>query len=61
VSEAAIIAIIQYAIRYGPDAARALKEIFTTANPTDAQWDALWAKSQTPYSTYVAGTTTGRP
>jgi hypothetical protein len=61
VSEAVIIAIVQYAIRYGPDAAKALKEIFATANPTDAQWDALWAKSQTPYSSYVSGTTTRQP
>lgn len=57
-SEAVILAIVQYAIRYGPDAAKALKEIFATPAPTDAQWQALWDKSQTPYDSYIAGTVT---
>lgn len=55
-SEAAILAIVQYAIRYGPEAGAALKAIFSTKDPTDAQWQALWDKSQTPYAQYLAGT-----
>jgi hypothetical protein len=53
-SEAVILLIAQYALRYGPAAAAALKEIFTTKDPTEAQWQALWDKSQTPYEAFVA-------
>jgi hypothetical protein len=54
-SEAVILMIAQYALRYGPDAAKALKDIFTSKDPTEAQWDALWSKSQTPYADFVSG------
>jgi hypothetical protein len=54
-SEAVILAIVQYAIRYGPDAAKALKEIFSAKDPTDAQWQALWDKSQISYDAIVTG------
>jgi hypothetical protein len=54
VSSEVIILIAQFALRYGPDAAKALKEIFSTPEPTDAQWQALWDKSQTSYSYFVS-------
>lgn len=54
-SAAQILVIAQMLLQYGPEAARALKEIFSTTAPTDAQWQALWDKSQTPYSYYVTG------
>lgn len=52
-SAAQILVIAQALIQYGPEAAKALKEIFSTTAPTDAQWQALWDKSQTPYSDFV--------
>ncbi len=53
---ATIALIAQMALRYGPDAAMALHALFTTANPTDAQWAALFAAMKQTY-----GQATGLP
>lgn len=50
-----ILLIAQALLQYGPGAAKALHDIFSTANPTQAQWDALFAIAK-PYSYYVSPT-----
>lgn len=45
--------IIQYAIRYGLPAARALIELFSIAEPTVADWEKLFAISEKSYEDYV--------
>jgi hypothetical protein len=56
-TEQAIIMIAQVLLQYGPEAARALHDIFTTSAPTAQQWETLFAQVK-PYSAYIPGTTT---
>ncbi len=50
-SEAMILLLAQLALKYGPVVGQAWHAIFTTANPTPAQWDAVWTKDS--YDAYV--------
>jgi hypothetical protein len=47
---ATIALIAQFALRYGPEAAMALHSLFTTANPTPAQWNTLFTSMKQSYS-----------
>lgn len=50
-----IALVIQFAIKYGPDAAEALVALFHQATPpTQEQWSALFAKARAhSYDDYV--------
>lgn len=52
-SEAVIILIIQAAMKYGPDAGRAIVAIFTKANPTKEDWEAVFVIIEKSYDDYV--------
>ena len=48
------IAIIMLAlVRYGPAVAQMVQQIFTLKEPTQADWDKLWALTQVPFDTLV--------
>ena len=48
------ILIIELLLRYGPTVAESVQRMLSTGkDPTQAEWDALWAKAQKPYDTYI--------
>jgi len=48
------ILIIELLLRYGPAVAEAAQRMLSTGkDPTQAEWDALWAKAQKTYDTYI--------
>lgn len=51
-----IMMIVSYGLRYGPDAARVVKNLFTrpaATPPTDAEWESFFITLR-PYEAYVA-------
>ena len=40
-------------LKYGPQTAAAIKNIFTNPNPSDADWDAIFVLAAKEYATYV--------
>jgi hypothetical protein len=50
---ATVLIIIQALLQYGPAAAAAIQKILSNPAPTQADWDAVFAVAQTPYSVYV--------
>lgn len=55
-----IALIITTALRYGPEAARIVKNMFTrpaATPPTDKEWDDLFSKMNTPYEKYIEDAT----
>lgn len=52
---ATIALIISYTIKFGIPAGQALVKLFRTPNPTDADWDAMFALSQKSYDDYING------
>lgn len=57
-SEALIILILQAAMKYGPDAGRAIVAICTKANPTKEDWENVFVFITKSYDDYVKPTTT---
>lgn len=55
-SEAVIIMILQYGLKYGPEAAKAVRALFTKKDPTNEDWDALWLKTKEKWVDYVPPT-----
>jgi hypothetical protein len=48
------ILILELLLRYGPAVAESAQRMMSTGkDPTQAEWDALWAKAQKPYDTYI--------
>jgi hypothetical protein len=48
------ILILELLLRYGPAVAESAQRMLSTGKePTQAEWDALWAKAQKPYDTYI--------
>jgi len=48
------ILIIELLLRYGPAVAESAQRMLSTGkDPTQSEWDALWAKAQKPYDTYI--------
>lgn len=52
-SEALIILILQAAVKYGPDAGRAIVAIFTKTNPTKDDWENVFVLMEKSYDDYV--------
>lgn len=48
-----IIVIAQALVKYGPAVARSIRDIFTKANPTIEDWEAVFALSEKSYDDYV--------
>jgi hypothetical protein len=47
--------ILQALLIYGPEAAKAIRDILTKKDPTQADWDAVFAKAtQKSYDDYIA-------
>jgi hypothetical protein len=47
--------VLQYGLMYGPDAAKAVKAILTKPDPSEADWDALFAvATKQTYDDYIA-------
>lgn len=40
-------------LKFGPDLAQAVQKILSTPNPTQADWDAVFALAQKPYDSYI--------
>ena len=53
-TEDRIAMLVDIAFRYGPDAARAVKALFTKADPTDADWENVFSHAQKSYDDYIA-------
>lgn len=55
---AQVIAIIlMYGLKYGPEAIKAVKELFSKPSGaviTDADWEAVFKTMDTPYESYIA-------
>lgn len=51
----ATLLIAEALIKYGPALAKALIAIFKKDNPTEADWNALFAVAEKSYDDYVAG------
>jgi len=49
------ILIVTALLKYGPEYARAVRDILSNPAPTAADWDALFAKTQKSYDDYVKG------
>lgn len=49
--------IIQTLVKYGPAAARAVKDIFTVDKPTDEQWEKAFSLCEKSYEDYVRAKT----
>ena len=49
-----IMLVVELLLRYGPGMARAVQQLFTKANPTQADWDAVFALSEKSYESYTA-------
>jgi hypothetical protein len=45
--------VVELLLRYGPGMARAVQQLFTKTNPTQADWDAVFALAEKPYEAYV--------
>jgi hypothetical protein len=48
-----IMLVVELLLRYGPGMARAVQQLFTKTNPTQADWDAVFALAEKPYEAYV--------
>jgi len=48
-----VLLVLQVLLQYGPAVAQEVQKLIAMKDPTQADWDALFAKAQTPYSTYV--------
>lgn len=49
------ILITSALVKYGPDVAQAIQRIFATGKePTQADWDGLFAKARKPYDQFIA-------
>lgn len=50
-----VLMILQFAIQYGPAAAQAVQAILGNPNPSQADWDKLWAVATSKsYDAYIA-------
>ena len=45
------ILIVELLLRYGPAVAKAAKDIMSMKDPTQADWDNLWALADKDYNT----------
>jgi hypothetical protein len=48
-----ITLIVELMLRYGPSLARAVQQIFQKQNPTQADWDAVFALADKSYDDYI--------
>ena len=48
-----IMLIVELMLRYGPGLARAVQQIFQKQNPTQADWDAVFALAEKSYDDYI--------
>jgi hypothetical protein len=48
-----IMLIVELMLRYGPSLARAVQQIFQKQNPTQADWDAVFALADKSYDDYI--------
>ena len=53
----AVFIIAQFAIQFGLPAAQELVKLFQKSNPTQADWDAVFALAR-PYNVYVSAVKT---
>ncbi len=53
-TEDRIAFLVDIAFRYGPDAARAAKTLFTKPDPTDEDWENVFSHAKKSYDQYVA-------
>lgn len=44
--------IAELCLKYGPALARSFQEIFTKQNPTQEDWDKVWATSEIPFESF---------
>lgn len=52
-----ILLILTFALRYGPEAAKAIRGMFTKPSgvaPTDEEWEKVWSLIKKPYGDYIA-------
>jgi hypothetical protein len=54
-----ILLIGNILLKYGPAVARAVKALFEKADPTSADWEAVFALSEKPYEDYINPPLTG--
>lgn len=47
------VIIAQFAIQFGIPAAQKLVALLNNPNPTQADWDAVWALAAKPYDSYI--------
>jgi hypothetical protein len=52
-TEDRVIFLVDLAFKYGPDAARAVKALFDKADPTEADWDGVFAQAKKSYDSYL--------
>jgi hypothetical protein len=55
VDAATIALIIQFALKYGPDAAAKLQKIFAAPTVSQQDWDDLFAAAKKHYEDYTGG------
>lgn len=49
------VLVISALVKYGPDVAQAIHRMLSSRTPpTQAEWDALFAKADKSYDTYIA-------
>jgi hypothetical protein len=48
-----IMLVVELLLRYGPGMARAVQQLFTKTNPTQADWDAVFALAEKSYDDYI--------
>jgi hypothetical protein len=53
--------VIAALVQYGPVVAKEIQLMLAKTDPTQADWDALFALASKPYASYVTGTTTAHP